>query len=44
MNPILAFVFLFAVASAATTEVVKGGEPAKLSNFFLVFYHYINQS
>jgi len=38
MNPILAFVFLFAVASAATTEVVKGGEPAKLNDAIIAKY------
>jgi len=38
MNPIFALVFLFAVASAATTEQSKDGQPTKLSDAIIAKY------
>ncbi len=38
MNPIFALVFLFAVASAATTEQSKDVQPSKLSMYLILSF------
>ncbi len=38
MNPIFALVFLFAVATATTTEQSKDGQPTKLSMNICSFF------